>query len=94
VAFNQARALIFDFEYSNHMGVILYVRVLDGSVSKQGIHSFSVQSNHKFIIREVGTFSPAKKESVKVVGAGEIGYIVTGIKEPGIARVGDTVTTA
>lgn len=91
VAFNQSRALIFDFEYSNHMGVILYVRVLDGSV-KAGDTLFFVQSNHKFIIREVGTFSPDKREA-KSVGAGEIGYIVTGIKEPGIARVGDTVTT-
>ncbi len=91
VASNQSRALIFDFEYSNHMGVILYVRVLDGSV-KAGDTLFFVQSNHKFIIREVGTFSPDKREC-KSVGAGEIGYIVTGIKEPGIARVGDTVTT-
>ncbi|MBP6888791.1 MAG: translation elongation factor 4 [Candidatus Pacebacteria bacterium] len=91
VSFNQSRALIFDFEYSNHMGVILYVRVLDGNV-KAGDTLLFTQSNHKFIIREVGTFSPAKKEG-KVVGAGEIGYIVTGIKEPGVARVGDTVTT-
>lgn len=89
---NQTRALIFDFEYSNHMGVILYVRVLDGNVMAGDTLLFT-QSNHKFIIREVGTFSPEKKES-KVVKAGEIGYIVTGIKEPGIARVGDTVTTA
>ncbi len=89
--FSQSRALIFDFEYSNHMGVILYVRILDGSV-KAGDTLFFVQSNHKFIIREVGTFSPDKREA-KSVGAGEIGYIVTGIKEPGIARVGDTVTT-
>lgn len=89
--FSQARALIFDFEYSNHMGVILYTRVLDGSV-KAGDTLLFTQSNHKFIIREVGTFSPEKKEC-EVVKAGEIGYIVTGIKEPGIARVGDTVTT-
>ena len=87
----QARALIFDFEYSNHMGVILYVRVLDGHVKAGDTLTF-VQSQHKFIIREVGIFSPQKSEAVSV-GAGEIGYIVTGIKEPGIARVGDTVTT-
>lgn len=91
-SFAQSRSLIFDFEYSNHMGVILYVRILDGSV-KAGDTLLFTQSNHKFIIREVGTFSPAKKEA-KSIGAGEIGYIVTGIKEPGIARVGDTVTTA
>lgn len=89
--FSQARALIFDFEYSNHMGVILYTRILDGSV-KAGDTLLFVQSNHKFIVREVGTFSPEKRET-KSVGAGEIGYIVTGIKEPGVARVGDTVTT-
>ncbi len=89
---NQTRALIFDFEYSNHMGVILYVRVLDGSV-RAGDTLLFKQSNHKFIIREVGTFSPEKREKDNV-SAGEIGYIVTGIKEPGIARVGDTVTTA
>jgi GTP-binding protein LepA len=88
---NQARALIFDFEYSNHMGVILYTRVLDGSI-KAGDTLLFVQSNHKFIVREVGRFSPEKRPT-DTVEAGEIGYIVTGIKEPGIARVGDTVTT-
>ena len=85
------RALIFDFEYSNHQGVILYVRVLDGTV-KANDELIFLQANHKFIVREVGTFSPSKIEA-KEVGAGCIGYIVTGIKEPGIARVGDTVTT-
>jgi GTP-binding protein LepA len=75
----QARALIFDFEYSNHMGVILYTRILDGSV-KAGDTLLFAQSQHKFIIREVGTFSPEKRET-KSVNAGEIGYIVTGIKE-------------
>ena len=88
---NQTRALIFDFEYSNHMGVILYVRVLDGNVKAGDTLTF-LQSKSKFIIREVGTFSPEKREK-EIVKAGEIGYIVTGIKEPGIARVGDTVTT-
>ena len=89
---NQTRALIFDFEYSNHMGVILYVRVLDGNIKKGDTLLFT-QSKSKFIIREVGIFSPEKREK-EIVSAGEIGYIVTGIKEPGIARVGDTVTTA
>lgn len=89
---NQTRALIFDFEYSNHMGVILYTRVLDGNI-KSGDSLLFVQSNHKFIVREVGTFAPAKKEK-NSIEAGEIGYIVTGIKEPGVARVGDTVTTS
>jgi GTP-binding protein LepA len=91
VASKSARALIFDFEYSNHQGVILYVRALDGSI-KAGDDLLFLQAKHRFIIREVGTFSPSKQEK-KSIQAGEIGYIVTGIKEPGIARVGDTVTT-
>lgn len=91
VASKQARALIFDFEYSNHQGVILYVRMLDGEIKATDDLLF-LQANHRFIVREVGTFSPDKREAKKI-GAGEIGYVVTGIKEPGIARVGDTVTT-
>ncbi len=88
---NSARALIFDFEYSNHQGVILYVRVLDGSIRRDSELTF-LQAKHKFIVREVGHFSPEKRP-VDSIEAGEIGYIVTGIKEPGVARVGDTVTT-
>jgi GTP-binding protein LepA len=86
-----ARALIFDFEYSNHQGVILYVRILDGVIKRDDELVF-LQSKHRFLVREVGTFAPEKKMANEVVG-GTIGYIVTGIKEPGIARVGDTVTT-
>lgn len=91
VAQKSARALIFDFEYSNHQGVILYVRVLDGTLKRDDELVF-LQSKHRFLVREVGTFAPEKKEA-KEITEGTIGYIVTGIKEPGIARVGDTVTT-
>jgi GTP-binding protein LepA len=86
-----ARALIFDFEYSNHQGVILYVRVLNGAIKRDDELVF-LQSKSRFIVREVGTFAPEKKTSKEIM-EGNIGYIVTGIKEPGIARVGDTVTT-
>ena len=85
-----SRALIFDFEYSNHQGVILYVRVLDGTI-KKGDDLIFLQSRERFIIREVGYFRP-EKEMSEGINEGEIGYIVTGIKEPGLARVGDTVT--
>lgn len=88
---NGVRALIFDFEYSNHQGVILYVRVLDGQIGRDDELTF-LQAKHRFIVREVGLFSPEKRP-VSTIKAGEIGYIVTGIKEPGIARVGDTVTS-
>ena len=91
VANKSACVLIFDFEYSNHQGVILYVRVLDGAVKRDDELVF-LQSKHRFLVREVGTFAPEKREGKEITG-GSIGYIVTGIKEPGIARVGDTVTT-
>jgi len=85
-----ARALIFDFEYSNHRGVILYTRPLDGTFRK-GDDAVLLGTSAQFFIQEVGTFSPEKKER-NDLSAGEIGYIVTGIKEPGVARIGDTVT--
>ena len=87
---NILRALVFDFKYSNHRGVIVFVRVLDGQVRKGESLIFAV-SGEKFIALEVGTFSP--QETVRdSLSSGEIGYIVTGIKKPGIASVGDTIT--
>jgi GTP-binding protein LepA len=84
------RALVFDFKYSNHRGVIVFVRVLDGKVAKGDTLLFAV-SGEKFSALEVGTFSPEEtpKDSLE---RGETGYIVTGIKKPGIASVGDTIT--
>jgi GTP-binding protein LepA len=84
------RALVFDFKYSDHKGVIVYVRVLDGEVRKGENLLFKV-ANEKFISLEVGTFSPEEFAREKL-SAGDIGYIVTGIKKPGIASVGDTIT--
>lgn len=84
-----ARALVFDFKYSNHKGVIVFVRVLDGSLTKNDYLMFGV-SQEKFISLEVGTFSPDETPQERI-SAGEIGYIVTGIKKPGIASVGDTI---
>ncbi len=87
---NDLRALVFDFKYSNHKGVIVYVRVLDGVITKNTNLLFSV-SKEKFMSLEVGIFSPGEVPTEKLL-AGEIGYIVTGIKKPGIASVGDTIT--
>lgn len=84
------RALIFDFQYSNHKGVIVYIRVMEGSVKKGDELVFRV-AGKKFFALETGVFYP--EETPKdTISAGEIGYIVTGIKEPGIASVGDTIT--
>lgn len=85
-----AQALVFDFKYDNHRGVIVYVRVVEGEFRKGESLLFAV-SEEKFICLEVGTFSP-EEESKNQIGTGEIGYIVTGIKKPGIASVGDTIT--
>ncbi|MFA6566330.1 MAG: EF-Tu/IF-2/RF-3 family GTPase, partial [Candidatus Paceibacterota bacterium] len=86
------QALVFDFQYSTHRGVIVYVRMFNGEVKKNDTLLFSA-ANEKFIALEVGIFHPDQipQDSLK---AGEIGYIVTGIKQPGIASVGDTVTSS
>jgi GTP-binding protein LepA len=86
------RALIFDFKYSNHRGVIVFIRVFSGSTRSRDNLKFKAV-NKNFQSLEVGIFSPEEKET-EHLGAGEIGYIVTGIKEPGIASVGDTVAVS
>ncbi|MEK7063002.1 MAG: translation elongation factor 4, partial [Patescibacteria group bacterium] len=83
------RALVFDFKYSTHKGVIVFVRLMSGEIKAGDLLEFKV-ANHKFTALEVGIFNP-KEKSVEKLRAGEIGYIVTGVKEPGVARVGDTI---
>ncbi len=87
---DSGRSLVFDFEYDNHRGVIVYIRVMSGSFKKGDSLLFAV-SNERFNSLETGIFSPEEKP-VEFLSCGEIGYIVTGIKKPGIASVGDTIT--
>jgi GTP-binding protein LepA len=84
------RALIFDFAYSNHQGIILYTRIFDGTVKKGDKLKFCA-SNRQFEVLETGIFTPQMK-ATETLSAGEIGYIKTGIKEPGVVIVGDTLT--
>ncbi len=84
------RALIFDFQYSDHQGVIVYVRMFEGAAKKGDTLEFSA-TGRKFNALEVGSFAPTPTPLSEGLFAGSIGYIVTGIKEPGLARVGDTV---
>jgi len=84
------RALVFDFQYSTHQGVIVYVRVTEGKVKRHDELIFKV-AGERFNALSVGIFEPDEKEA-EYLSAGEIGYIVTGIKRPGIASVGDTIT--
>jgi len=85
-----SRSLVFDFEYSAHRGIIVYIRVLDGVIKKGDQLVFSA-AREKFVVRELGAFCPLKEAKSKL-SAGEIGYLVTGIKERGQARVGETIT--
>jgi len=86
---DEYRGLIFDFQYSNHRGIIVYQRVFDGSVQKGDKLKFAI-SGKTFQALEVGMLAP-EEVPVELLSAGEIGYIVTGIKEPGVASVGDTL---
>lgn len=83
------RGLIFDFAYSNHRGIIVFMRVFDGEIKKGDVLKFAA-SKRSFTALEVGIVTP-EEHPVEKLSAGEIGYIVTGIKEPGVAGVGDTL---
>jgi GTP-binding protein LepA len=83
------QALVFDFKYSTHRGVIVFVRVMQGEVKARENLIFRM-AGQKFTALEVGIFHPEEIPAEKLV-AGEIGYIVTGIKTPGVVSVGDTI---
>lgn len=83
------RGLIFDFQYSPHKGIVVYVRVFDGTVKKGDVLNFAA-SKKKFTALEVGTFSP-EATPTDSLPKGSIGYVVTGIKEARVASVGDTL---
>jgi GTP-binding protein LepA len=87
-----ARALIFDSVYDTYRGVVTYVRVVDGKLSpRDQIQMFSTGVKHEML--EVGVISPEPIAS-KGLGVGEVGYLITGVKDVRQSRVGDTVTTA
>lgn len=88
----EPRGLIFDFSYSAHRGVAVFMRVFDGSFKKGQTLMFS-SAGKEFVALEVGTFSPEETPRDSL-SAGEIGYVVTGIKEPGVVAVGDTIVLA
>lgn len=89
---DKMQALIYDFSYSDHRGVIIYCRLFGGSVAK-GDSLKLAAANATFTALEVGILSPDEEPRAKL-SEGEIGYIVTGIKKPGIASVGDTLVSA
>jgi GTP-binding protein LepA len=86
------RALIFDSYYDAYRGVVCYVKVVDGSLSAgQKIRFMATGENHE--ATEIGVLTPGAK-ALKTLSVGEVGYLITGIKEIDRVRVGDTVTDA
>ncbi|WP_018155052.1 translation elongation factor 4 [Demetria terragena] len=87
-----ARAMIFDSVYDTYRGVVTYVRVIDGQLSpREKIAMMSTKATHELL--EIGVSSPEPKPS-KGLGVGEVGYLITGVKDVRQSRVGDTVTNA
>ncbi len=84
------RALVFDSDYNSFQGVVAYIRVKDGKILK-GEKIRLLASKSQAEAKDVGCFSPALV-SREGLSAGEVGYIATGIKEPGLVRVGDTIS--
>ncbi len=87
-----ARALIFDSVYDTYRGVVTYVRVVDGKLTpRQKIKMMSTGATHELL--EIGIVSPESKPT-QGLGVGEVGYLITGVKDVRQSKVGDTVTTA
>nr|WP_239478571.1 translation elongation factor 4 [Rothia sp. ZJ1223] len=87
-----ARAMIFDSVYDSYRGVVTYVRVVDGSLKpRQRIKMMSTGAEHDLL--EIGVISP-EPVPTKGLGVGEVGYLITGVKDVRQSRVGDTVTSA
>nr|WP_206693535.1 translation elongation factor 4 [Glutamicibacter sp. FBE19] len=85
-----ARAMIFDSVYDTYRGVVTYVRVVDGKLSpREKIQMMSTGTTHELL--EIGVSSP-NPEPTKGLGVGEVGYLITGVKDVRQSKVGDTVT--
>ena len=86
------RALVFDSHYDVYKGVIAYVRVTDGAVSRRALLRLFA-TGARFEAVEIGVFDPVMR-TVDALSAGEVGYIATGLKTVQECRVGDTITLA
>ncbi len=87
-----ARAMIFDSVYDTYRGVVTYVRVVDGKLTpREKIKMMSTGATHELL--EIGIVSPEPKPT-QGLGVGEVGYLITGVKDVRQSKVGDTVTAA
>ncbi len=86
------RAMIFDSVYDTYRGVVTYIRVFDGSLtSRERIDMMSTGAHHE--LQEIGVISPEPRPT-QGIGPGEVGYLITGVKDVRQSKVGDTVTTS
>ncbi|HEY4022114.1 MAG TPA: translation elongation factor 4 [Pseudonocardiaceae bacterium] len=86
-----ARAMIFDSVYDTYRGVVTYIRVIDGKITpRERIKMMSTKAIHELL--EVGIISPDPKPSTGL-GVGEVGYLITGVKDVRQSKVGDTITS-
>ncbi|MFF0607491.1 translation elongation factor 4 [Nocardia tengchongensis] len=86
-----ARAMIFDSVYDTYRGVVTYVRVVDGKLTpRQKIKMMSTGATHELL--EIGIVSPEPKPT-QGLGVGEVGYLITGVKDVRQSKVGDTITS-
>lgn len=85
------KALIFDSYYDSYLGVVVYVRVFDGSV-KSGDRIRLMSNGAVFDVVDVGCMTPFGLKKADLLSAGEVGYLTASIKSVGDTRVGDTVT--
>lgn len=88
----QARALVFDSEFDAFRGVVTYLRMVDGSISTGDRIRF-LGSGRDFEAKEVGIFSPEMVKTSRL-SAGDVGYVISNIRDPAEVRIGDTVTLA
>lgn len=88
----EPRAMIFDSVYDSYRGVVTYVRMIDGTIKpREKIQMMSTRTTHEIL--EIGVSSPEPKPT-KGLSVGEVGYLITGVKDVRQSKVGDTVTSA
>jgi len=90
--YEELRALVYDSQYDNYRGVVIYVRLFDGEL-KKGDQIRLMATDARYEVMECGIFCPAMTPT-GALSAGEVGYVITGIKDIRQVRVGDTITHA
>jgi GTP-binding protein LepA len=86
---DNTKGLVFDFDYTSHRGIVAYTRIFAGQIQAEDNLEL-LAADRTFSSSEVGIFSPDPKAQ-DTLSAGSVGYVVTGIKEPGVVTIGDTL---